>query len=273
MSGEIRIQIEDDDTTPSNAQAEESIEDIRRRGEESAAEVARLRHEAARYRAETARNRVSTALTRAGMEAQEAATEYRGALEAGDIDLQAGAQSRMAEVEARRARLQEHAELLERSQRVQLADPVEAACAGKTATTANWLRSHPEHVRDPRKLAKLQSAHFDAEAEGLVPDTSEYFSHIERTIGLSDGLARGSGDRAAARPAMKVNRNDPSTHVQHGGAEVYLTKGERERATDGTIVWNHGSRRGQPIGIQEFARRKSTMHAEGRYSVLSDLEK
>ena len=47
----------------------------------------------------------------------------------------------------------------------------------------------------------------------------------------------------------------------------------RLRATDGTLTWNHGPKRGQPIGIAEFARRKAAMHAEGRYSQLNDLAK
>jgi hypothetical protein len=269
---EIRIQIEDDEDDATSKPAQEPIEDIKRRGDAAAAEAVRLRHEADHHRANNARLQVGTALTKAGMEASEAAAEYRIALEAGDIDTQAGATARMVEIEARRVRLQEQAEALERSPLVHHADPVEALAATRTEPTAKWLREHREWVLDPKKNAKLTSAHFDAVGEGLREDTPEYFEHVGRKIGLSDDRTRESGDGAAARPAMKVTA-DPNTHVQRGGKSVFLSKNERERATDGTLTWNYGPHRGKPIGIQEFARRKAAMHAEGRYRVLDDLSK
>jgi hypothetical protein len=143
---ELRIQIEDDDadaTSKPTAAAEESIEDIRRRGDEHAAEAARLRRETAHHRATIARTRVGTALMKADGEAQVAAVEYRNALEAGDIDAQAGAQARMAEVEARRVRLQEQAEAIvagspaRRSGRGTVRDPHRANC--KMAARASRL--------------------------------------------------------------------------------------------------------------------------------------
>jgi hypothetical protein len=264
---EIRIQIEDDDadvTSKSNTEAE-SIEDIRRRGDEAAAEAARLRHEAAKYRAEGAHNRIVAALGRTDLEGQEAQSEYRSAVEAGDSDAQTRAQARMTEVEARRVRLLEHEQAL-RNAPVVPADPVEAACAGRTTATADWLRSHPEHVRDPKKLAKLQAAHFDAEAEGLIPDTREYFDHIERRVGIVDS----SGNERAARPkpAPDFNPSDVNTHIREGGRVVTLTRGEKEAATDGTLRWNSGPNRGKPIGVAEFARRKVQMAKQGYYDRL-----
>jgi hypothetical protein len=277
MSGELRIVIEDDDTdvvSKPRGAADDSIEEIQRRADQAAAEAARLRHETAHHRATIARTKVGTALMKADSEAQVAAAEYRNALEAGDIDAQAGAQARLAEVEARRVRLLEHEQAL-RNSPVIPADPVEAACAGLSERSAQWLRAHPDYVLDQRKNAKIRAAHFDAVAEGLQEDSPEYFAHVERHVGLGDGAknARSGGDHSGARPAAKIDRNNPNTHVMRGGAEVFLTKGERERATDGTLTWNHGPKRGQPIGIAEFARRKAAMHAEGRYSQLNDLAK
>jgi hypothetical protein len=261
---EIRIQIEDDEDDATSKPTQESIADIKRRGDAAAAEAVRFKQEAARHRADIARMRVGTALTRVGMEANDAAADYRSALEAGDIDTQTAAQARMAEVEARRVRLLEHEQALHNTPVVP-ADPVEAACAGRTAATANWLRAHPEHVRDPKKLAKLQSAHFDAEAEGLIPDTGEYFQHIERRVGIGDSAkgSRSDGDRSGGRPPAKVDPNNPNTHVMRGGAEVFLTKGEKDAATDGTLRWSSGPNRGKPIGVAEFARRKVAMVRQG----------
>jgi hypothetical protein len=189
---EIRIAENDDVQVVIEGEADKRTRGDERTLEEIKAETARHREAAqrhrtaaAQYKAEGEHHRVVSALTKAGMEANQAAAEYRSALEAGDIDTQAAATARLAEIEARRVRLLEHEQALHNTPVVP-ADPVEAACAGRTAATANWLRAHPEHVRDPKKLAKLQSAHFDAEAEGLVPDTSEYFQHIERRVGIVD---------------------------------------------------------------------------------------
>jgi hypothetical protein len=276
---EIRIPDDDDVKVVIEGEADQRPRGNEQTLEELEAESARHREAtqhhmaaAARYRAEGEHHRVVTALNQVDVQRLNAQAEYKEAVEAGDVDAQASAQSKMTEVEARRVRLLEHEQAI-RNRPVAPADPVEAACVGRTEPTAKWLREHRDWVTDPKKNARLTSAHYDAEAEGLVPDTPEYFSHIEHKIGLNDNRARESGDRAAARPQMNVNPNDPRTHVQNGSAVVVMTKREKAAATDGTITWNYGPKRGQPIGITEFAKRKAAMHAEGRYNVLDDLSK
>jgi hypothetical protein len=152
------------------------------------------------------------------------------------------------------------------------ADPVEAACVGRTEPTARWLREHPDWVLDRQKNAKLTAAHFDAEADGVVPDTPEYFARIEKQIGLrGNGSARGSAGGALRNSGVHpadFNPGDVSTHIRDGGREVFLTKGEAKAANDGTLVWNYGPLKGKPIGTQEAARRKAAMFAEGRYNRL-----
>jgi len=77
-----------------------------------------------------------------------------------------------------------------------------------------------------------------------------------------------------------------SAPVRGGGgncgssSKVSLTEGEVRAAEDGTHLWNVGQvyngrvlqpndkMVGEPIGIQEFARRKRTMMAEGRYDTV-----
>ena len=51
-----------------------------------------------------------------------------------------------------------------------------------------------------------------------------------------------------------------------------LSAGEARAATDGTIVWNYDDpsgqkrfKKGDPIGVEEFARRKQAMKAQGLY--------
>lgn len=281
MSDEITIQVEGDEGEVTSKPRAESIEDIQRRGDQALAEAARAKHETAHHRATIARTRVGTALVKADSEAQSAAAEYRLALEAGDMDAQVGAQARMAEVEARRVRLQEHAEAIERSPVLQHDDPVEALCATRTEPTARWLREHRDWVVDPKKNAKLTAAHFDAVADGLREDTVEYFSAIERRIGLSDGTkgVRSDGERSGERLPPKIDPNNPGTHVTGGGSKVFLTRGERQAAEDGqTHVWGRHdlaagrirdpSLVGKAIGIREMARRKSEMVRQGWYNRL-----
>jgi hypothetical protein len=176
----------------------------------------------------------------------------------------------MAEIEARRVRLQEHAEVLQRSPVRRPADPVEGLAATRTEPTARWLREHREWVLDPKKNAKLSAAHFDAVAEGLREDSPEYFAHVERRIGLAD---TSRGNESEDRTAVKYDPADVNTHIRRGGAEVVLTKGEKAAATDGTLLWATGPDRGKPIGVTEFARRKVQMAREGRYHQLNDLTK
>jgi hypothetical protein len=119
-----------------------------------------------------------------------------------------------------------------------------------------------------RKSAKVTAAHFDALAEGLQQDTPEYFQHVERQIGLGGNSRRPGSERGAVQRTADYDPSKPSTHVRNGGKDVFLTKGERERATDGTLVWNYGPNKGKPLGIQEFARRKAEMVREGRFDRL-----
>ena len=72
-------------------------------------------------------------------------------------------------------------------------------------------------------------------------------------------------------PVAPVHQSSGGTNG--GGDTVTLTKGEAAAATDGiTHVWNYpdptGKNRwkvGDPIGIQEFARRKREMMRQGVY--------
>ena len=54
------------------------------------------------------------------------------------------------------------------------------------------------------------------------------------------------------------------------GTEVRLTAGEARAATDGSVVWTYDDPKGKfkkndPVGTQEYARRKLAMQKQGRY--------
>jgi hypothetical protein len=150
-------------------------------------------------------------------------------------------------------------------------DPIESFIASRTAPTAQWLRSHREWLSDKAKNEQLTQAHYHALGEGVRVDTPEYFAHVERQIGLA-----GSKNSSSQRTNLRVNPSDTSSHIS--GNRVALTRGESERATDGSIVWNENDLRsgrirdraliGRPIGHGEFARRKVAMHRQGFYDRL-----
>ncbi len=202
-----------------------------------------------------------------------------------------------ADIEARHQRSQEEqpqrrAEQQQPERRTQQGDPVEAFLATRTDATRNWLRAHPDHARsfamnmvggasteDVRRAKKLTAAHEDALAEGIDPDTPAYFSHLESFIGPKAAPEKVNGNgstqipnrRRSTVPVAPVQASAGGT--SGGGPEVRLTKDEAKAATDGiTIVWNYDDpspqkkfKKGDPIGIQEMARRKHELTKRGAY--------
>lgn len=239
---DLRIVIEGDDDT------ERPVRSNGKTAEEWQAETARHLETVARSRREIAANRVNAALLTIDSESRAAKSEYSRKMEEGDWDAAAEAQARLAAAEARRAPLQAQAEAIQRRPTT-LEEQY-------TPATADWLRRHPEWTADPRKSAKLQGAHHMAVGDGLTPDTPEYFEHVEKTIGLRGGGSDVGGRGAAGRP------------VSSNSGQVKLTKGEAERANDGSIVWNFGPNKGKPIGNVEYARRKIEMQKSGMYTRL-----
>lgn len=174
------------------------------------------------------------------------------------------------------------------------ADPVEhfIAVAGmdrngqpvaRTAAAQNWMRDHRDVISgaigDQRKMMKLSAADTDAVAEGHTRDSPEYFAHVEKFLGIAKpGTTNGAGKQNGAQQQRRA-QGAPVAPVQNtgggmqgGGATVRLTAGEAKSATDGSLVWNYDDpsgqkrfKKGDPIGVQEFARRKLEMQKNGQY--------
>jgi hypothetical protein len=124
-----------------------------------------------------------------------------------------------------------------------------------------------------RKTAKLQAAHSDALAEGVAPDTPEYFSHVNRFLGIDGGGAgrqrRGNDSGGEIRRVIVTdNPNKPL-----GRGEVRMTRGEHKAATE-VLQWNSDSpdgkyRKGDFLGVEEYLRRKGIMSKQsGWYDKL-----
>lgn len=246
---------------------------------------------------ETRLGTVEQGIAAATTEADAAQSEYTAAMEAGDWKKAGEAQRKMSKAEATKVRLEEAKADLEvqktqaprLQQRIEApqtqTDPTETmlsrmAAAGDVATAA-WLRNHPEDARilatesDPKRAAKLRAAGNDAAAEGYTPTDPKYWEHVEKFLGIAKTNGRGTNGaaqtqrRAASAPVAPVAA---SAGGVSGGTEVRLSKNEAQAATDGTLVWNYPDptgqnrwKKGDPIGVQEFARRKLALKESGQY--------
>src|SRR5574343_658852 len=212
---------------------------------------------------EAAANRRAEEAHRAAQEAIREAEAAKAQARSSNADtINTALASATAEVEAAK---QEQSKRREASQERVSADPVESYIAGRSAPTAQWLRSHTDYIIDPRKNAKMNAAHHDAVAEGFAPDTSQYFEHVEKFLGLKQPDNQQLRKRPASRPVAPTATANGSSS-SNASNEVRLTAGEARSATDGTIVWNYDDpsgqkrfRKGDPIGVQEMARRKKAM--------------
>jgi hypothetical protein len=236
---------------------------------------------------------ITTALAAAQTALDAAKRDKRAAREAGDYEAESEADDRMmqARIDLRtydEAKSNIETRKTQRQDPVQPADPVEAYVRNRSEPTAKWLREHKEFILDPRKNAKLTGAHYNALGDGLTPDTKEYFEHVEKTLGLKDAPVTAGDD--VQRPGAVVPKKPAQRSVApvngsagSGGAvsnnTVTLSQREATAATDGTHVWNYDDpsgqkkfRKGEPIGLEEFARRKQKMTASGQYDRTYDTQ-
>jgi hypothetical protein len=247
--------------------------------------------EAARHEAETARREatssnldtITQALATAQALADAAKRDKKVAREAGDFDAESEADERLIQARIDIRTYDEAKSNLEARKAAPPKapiDPVEAYVRGRTTETANWLREHREFVIDPSKNRKLTAAHYAAVADDLAPDTKEYFEYVEKHIGLrkdaapvteGDDVQRpGAEKKKPAQRAVAPVGNSSANGGSPASNEVRLSAREAAAATDGTHVWNYDDpqkkfKKGDPIGVQEFARRKQKLTQQGAY--------
>lgn len=232
---------------------------------------------------------VTTGLEAAESDAKAAEQAYTVAFEAGDGAAMARAQRSIAKAEARISRLQEAQEDLKdqttatkttvrepTQQRTAPADPVERFTAQMAPRAAAWIRAHPDCVTDEQKNKDMLKEHHRALADGLVEGGDEYFSRLDQWVsGGSTKAAQRTEPKTepqtiTRRPSAPVAPAGGSGTGASGGTTVTLTKGEVEAATDGTHVHTYSDpggkfKKGDVIGVQEFARRKAIMMKQGLY--------
>jgi hypothetical protein len=260
----FQVVIEGEDASSSNGSARRN-NDVDRHAQ---GEAARSRLAAARMARENEMNRVENEVLTWDSESKAAEADLAEAADRGDYQAQARANRRMSVAENRKLQAEQRAEYLKRAP-VSSGDPLEDHLSRFTDRSAAWMREHPDWVTDPRKNAKLTGAHHLAISEGLTPDTDQYEAFVEKTIGLrgnGNGGNRGGGNSGGSF-MNGINRGDYNTHVTDDG-RVFLTENEKRISQDGTIVFNTGPNKGQPIGVKEMARRKAEQVRAGMHNRL-----
>jgi hypothetical protein len=80
------------------------------------------------------------------------------------------------------------------AQPAQPTTPLERAIAGRSQPTKDFLRKHPDLVRNDGTLkATAVQAHEKALDAGFVVDTDSYFRHIEQLLGGNGQMSQGDG--------------------------------------------------------------------------------
>lgn len=167
---------------------------------------------------------------------------YRDAMAQGDFDSAADFQAEMSSNAAKLLQLEQGRQALEATPKYSApqpytADPVESLASQLSPRSADWVRGHPEYATDPRLYNKMLAAHQLAVADGISPDTDDYFDTIETTLRIrqrDDGYdametAAKPTQRRQAPPAAPVSRSGTGTGSRPN--RVTLSHEEREMAT------------------------------------------
>jgi hypothetical protein len=163
------------------------------------------------------------------------------ALQSGDFDRATKIQREMSANEAKLLQLNNGKEAMENAPRQpepQMAplDPVEDFASRLSPRSADWVRRHPEFVRDQRLNAKMIAAHNLAVADGIPTDTDEYFDAIEETLKVTPKPAQNDTDDQYAAKAVRRRDAAPAAAPANRGGQsassnvVRLTAAEREMA-------------------------------------------
>jgi hypothetical protein len=167
---------------------------------------------------------------------------YAQALRAGEFERAASINDEINEAATQLQQLTNGLEAMKSKPKVQPmppqpSDPVEAFAARLTPRSADWVRAHPEFVKDSRLNRKMIAAHELAVADGHAPDTDGYFSAIEQTLNVNRRAASAVDEEASSSAAKVVSRRDAApaaAPVSRGGSNrmnvVRLTAAEREMA-------------------------------------------
>ncbi|KPK59021.1 MAG: hypothetical protein AMJ59_12670 [Gammaproteobacteria bacterium SG8_31] len=126
--------------------------------------------------------------------------------------------AKLMELERGRAHM-ENAPKIVPQEPARRSDPVEELASQLSPRSADWVRRNPQCVTDPRMYQKMVAAHNLAVADGLQPDTDEYFATIEDTLRLRSRAPVEQDDDAMSSAAKVTQRRyaPPAAPVSRGG--------------------------------------------------------
>jgi hypothetical protein len=234
------------ETPPEVLTPEEGIEDLKRKleAESNARKEAERRATAAEQTAKQATGEVEdvnltlvvSAIDTVKRDTEALKAQYRAARESGDIDAELDAQERMSANAARLLQLENGKQAMEQKPKAPaFSDPVEQLASQLTPRSADWVRKHPEYVRDPRLNQKMLAAHNLAIADGIPADTDDYFESVETTLKIRQPTTDVVlSDAAEPTQRRSPPPSAPANRGANGGSRqtvIRLTSEEREMAS------------------------------------------
>lgn len=211
-------------------------------------------------------NLVKNAIAMVNRENEILKSQYSEALAVGDhekaaeINLQmTGNSAKLMQLENGKTQLENRAKMPFQP----VLDPVDQFASQLSKRSAEWVRSHPEYVTDPRLHNKMLAAHQLAVSDGLEADSDEYFETVERVLNIRSAPREEAPEptmSAASQPTQRRSSPPPAAPVSRAPLSnsgtrpdvVRLTAAEREMA------------RLNGMTEKEYARNKIALIKEGK---------
>ena len=224
---ELRRQLEEERTARQNA-------------ERAAYDAKRDAHQARNNEDETNVQLVSNAIDTLRRDDEILKQNYQYAMSQGNFSAAADIQQEMSGNAAKLLQLSNGLEAMKArpktpEPRQAPSDPVEAFAAQLSPKSADWVRKHPEYVKDAKLNRKMIAAHELAMADGMPVDSAEYFSAIEETLKIKAAPPQtDTSDEYAAKVTQRRDAAPAAAPVSRGGSTrtnvVRLSAAEREMA-------------------------------------------
>lgn len=194
-------------------------------------------------------------------------SNYSQAMSAGDYDRAAEYQQAMSNNAAKLLQLEQGKQALENMPKQQapanigVSDPVEALASQLSPRSAAWVRKNPQFATDPRQYQKMLAAHNLVTADGIAPDTDEYFDSVESILRVrrSEPVQQSDDPMSDAAKPTQRRTPPPAAPVSRSGGgpgsrpnTVRLTSQEREMA--GMMG----------MTVEEYAKNKLALQKEGK---------
>jgi nitrate reductase alpha subunit len=210
------------------------------------------------------RQMLSSALEMVNSERVMLRSQYAEAMSQGNYAMVAEINDRMNDLAVKANVIEQGRDAMEGQQKQQkqpvqqqqpyAGDPVEVFAAQLTPRSASWVREHPEFVRDQKLNRKMLAAHELAVADGISPDSDEYFDHVEGTLGVNRSADQEEAPKHQRRAAPAIA---PVTRASMNGDGsrpnvVRLSAEQREMASMMNMT------------PEEYARNMRDLKREGR---------